>query len=280
MSFHNFRALEAITLGFSFFSKCQSPLLFYFDGPEYQYVVIELEKDFYIPKYNLFELNVFTYGGILCILHFLCKTYAKLHDHHRKKTEDKEERMLSRRTLKDVPSMEKLATLSETIDTPTKKLEPYLAVILTHTDADLVHDSISSVQRFASTCFSLFDMPWFLKLNPKLVGTTLETLSHFVVVEMSSDLHSSNISPQMKEYIKREMGSEMQFFHDFTRRNMQERLGSTKVDNTSPRKRVELEKLAVHINQLLSRKDGDFHDEYFWVLNHIVQCYCQLEDDN
>lgn len=276
----NCRAFEAITLGFNFFSNCQPSLLFYCDAPEYQYVVIELEKDFYIPKYNLFELNVFTYGGILCILHFLCKTHAKLHEHQRKKPEDKEEKMLSRRTLKDVPSMEKLATFSETIDTPAKKLEPYLAVILTQTDADLVHDSISSVQRFASTCFSLFDMPWFLKLNPDIVGTTLERLSHFVVVELSSDLHSSNISLQMKEYIKREMGSEMQFFNDFVRRSMQERLGSTKVVNTSPRKRVELEKLAAHIIHLLSQEDSDYRDEYFWLLNHMVQSYCQLEDDN
>lgn len=275
-----YRVLEAITLGIRFFVKCHPPLLSYLDYPEHRYVVLELEKDFYIPKYNLSELNVFTYGGILCILQFLCKAYMKISDNLRKKSNNEEGKMLSRRTLKAVPSIEAIITRDETFDTPTKKIDPYLAIILAQADMDLAYDPISSVQRLATTCFNLFDMPWFLKINIETLQLTLETLSYFVVLELSSDLRSPNISCQMKEYIKREMGSEMQFFNDFVRRTMQEHLESTKVENTSPRKRMELEKLSIYMKRLLKEKDVECHDEFFWVLNHLVQDSCQTEDDN
>lgn len=265
-----------------FFAKCQQPLLSYTDCPEYGYVVIELEKDFYIPRFTLsVELNIFTYGGILCILHFLCKAYTKIKDNLRKKAQSSEkEKILTRRTLKDVPSMEKLVTMSETIDTPTKELGPYLALILAQIDVDLMHDSISSVQRFASSCFILFDFPWFLKLNPDIVKMALEMVSYFVILELASDLHSPNISQQMKEYMMREMGSEMQFFNDFVRKNMQEKMGSAKIEHTLPRKRIELERLSAYMNQLFKERNFEVQDEFSWVLNHIVQDWCQLEDDN
>lgn len=203
----------------------------------------------------------------------------KINDSLRKQTANQEQKMLNRRTLRAVPSIETIITHDETFDTPTKKIDPYLAIILTQADVDLVHDPISSVQKFATTCFNLFDMPWFLKINIETVQLTLETLSHFVVLELLSDLRSSNISPQMKEYMKREMGSEMQFFNDFVRKTMQERMESTKVEN-SPRKRMELERLSTYMNRILKEKNIDCHDEFFWVLNHIIQDNCQTEDDN
>lgn len=251
----------------------------YLDSVPQRYVILELEKDFYIPKYNFTELNIFTYGGIFCILHFLCKAYTKISDNIRKQTEVRD-KMLTRRTLKAVPSMEAVIIREETIDSPTKKIDPYLAIILAQADMDLVHDPINSVQRFASTNYNLFDMPWFLKINIEVLQLTLEILSHFVVLELSSDLRTANMSFQMIQYMKREIGSELQFFNDFTRRTMQERMETTKAENSSPRKLMELERLSTYLNRMLSDKNVEFHDEFFWVLNHIIQETCQTEDDN
>lgn len=274
----NFRVLEAISLGIRFFIECQPPLLFYSASPEHQYVVIELEKDFHFPRYNVPELNIFTYGGLLCILQFLCKAHAKITDGKRKPTEQR--RMLLRRVLRDVPSVEKLVTLRETIDTPTKRLEPHLAIILTETDADLLHEFVTAIQRFSSTYFNLFDTPWFPKISAETVQMALEVLAYFVVLEFAADLHSPNISVQMKQYMQREVGAEMQAFSDFVRRNMQEQMESTKVEHNSPRKQAELERLSTYMTNLLGKKDCQFHGEFLWVLNHVVQDFCQLEDES
>lgn len=226
------------------------------------------------------ELNIFTYGGIFAILHILCKAYMKLRENLRKKAAGPVEKMLIRRTIKPVPSIEAIITREETIDTPVKRIEPFLAVVLAQGEADLVHDSTGSVQRFGSTNFNLFEMPWFLDLNYKTVQMSLEVLSHFVSLEICSDLNSTNISPEIKEHLKREMNSEMQFFNDFVRRTIQERIETMRVRHTSPRKLRQLEKMSSYMNRLLREKNVEFHDEFLWVLDHIVQDFCKTEDDN
>lgn len=276
--FYNYRALEVLTLGIKFFTKSHPPIFTYIDNPKHELVILELEKDFYIPKYNFSELNIFTYGGILCILHFLCKAYMKINDNLRKKAES-QEKMFLRRTVIAQPCIEDVVRFEDTEDTSNKKMHSYLPIILAQADMDAVHDPIGAMHKFASTCFNLFDMPWFLKINFQTVQLTLEMLTHFVALELSSDLTCSNMTQQMKEYMKREIGTEMQFFNDFVKRSTQERLETTKIPLSSPRERMKLERLAKHMITVLSN-DEELHDEFFWVLNHLVQDSCQTEDDN
>lgn len=260
-------------MGIRFFTTFFDNLVDYIDRQPNKFFILQLEKDFYIPKYNLSELNIFTYGGILCLLHFLFKAYSKINEHLRS-TGVVQEKMYTRRTLQKPQS-----NVEKTTDSQHKKNQNYLAIIIAHTDIELIQDPFASINKFVSTSYNLFNMPWFLKLNFKTLELSVEMLTYFVVLELSSDLRCTDMSQQEKQYMKRELSSELQCFTDFVKRSLQERL-DTRTDRYSPREQVRLERLAAHMSKVLKDKKMEYHDEFFWVLNHVVNIHCQTEEDD
>lgn len=276
----NSRILEIITLGMHYFIKCIPNLLFLNSIPTHTFGVVRFEKDFFVPKYTQGELNIFTYGGVLCIMHLLCRTFLKLKEYRRKNVVPKGQKLVSRTTLEEVLICEKSITEKDTIDSPSCKFEPYIAIILTLTDADyVVHEKISSLQRSSASCFDLFEASWFYKLNYQVVQMALEKMSYFVMLEILMELHTPGISPQVKEYIKKEISSEMQFFSDFVRKTMHESMESTRIYQLSLRGQVENQRISIYMTKLLESKDAEFDAEFFWVLNHIIQDNCQEEEE-
>lgn len=264
--FCNCRALEALTLGIQFFASFFHHLIESFDGEPNKPFVFELEKDFYIPKYNLSELNIFTYGGILCLLHCLFKAYAKIKERIARVTE---ENTCTRETLQTTPTVKKKTTNNQ----------PYFPLIISQTDVELIQDPYAPLHKFTSINFNIFNMAWFHKLDFRTVVATVELLTFFVVLELAWDLCALEMTDQEKQYMRRELGSEMQFFADCVRRSQQGRL-ATVTTRYSPRDQLRLHRLADYMDKLLSQKKMGYHDEFLWALNHVVNIHCRAEDDD
>lgn len=79
-------------------------------------------------------------------------------------------------------------------------------------------EKFNTIQHFATSEISGLSAPWLAKLNKNQLNFALETLTTLLADEIYNTLQTEFDEPAVVQYIRRELCSELQTFHDFVRR--------------------------------------------------------------
>lgn len=79
-------------------------------------------------------------------------------------------------------------------------------------------DKFNTVQHFATSELSSMSAPWLCHLNEEKIQFGLETLATFLAEEIYITLHTDFANSNVVRYIRRELCSELQTFHEFIRK--------------------------------------------------------------
>lgn len=152
--------------------------------------MIELiSNDFSVPKFQLpipYELN---YSMLLCLVHFLCKTL-------------------------DAVSIEKKINSPET----SKKFYSKCFGLVEHQDFSNIppNQKLSSFLRYAMYEYSGLAEPWIQKLDYHCVKQCLESLMTFLAQQIYLAINTADM--ETSPYFKRNLESELQFFHEYVKK--------------------------------------------------------------
>lgn len=89
------------------------------------------------------------------------------------------------------------------------------------TDGVIAHsfiDRFTAVQHFAASELSSMTASWLCHLNESKIQFALETLATFLAAEIYTTLHTDFAEPHVVYFIRRELYSELQMFHEFIRK--------------------------------------------------------------
>ncbi|XP_057663220.1 uncharacterized protein LOC130898159 [Diorhabda carinulata] len=197
------RLVTAIGLGFSILYRINPGLTDLLDPYLPDTVVRIIENDFSVPTFELPISNNLTYGMLLCLAHFLCKTLDVL-------------KLNKKHTTSSVPSeyftrtfgMVEHQGLSDNI--PTQKLSAFL--------------------RHAMYEYSGLADPWIQELDYNRVKDSLEILMMFLSQQIFLDIQ---IPSENSSYFIRNLSSELQFFYEHVKRMTSSHLAS-KLNSMSP----------------------------------------------
>lgn len=85
-------------------------------------------------------------------------------------------------------------------------------------DGYTTRDRVSASQQISISDLSNVSVPWLCHLNEDKIQFALETLATFLAEEIYTTLNGSYSNPNVVQCIRRELGSELQSFHEFIRK--------------------------------------------------------------
>lgn len=149
-----------------------------------------ISNDFSVPRFELPIPNELNYSMLLCLVHFLCKTL-------------------------DALSAEKRTAA---IEIP-KSFYSKCFGLVEHQDFQNIpsNQKLSSFLRYAMYEYSGLADPWIQKLDHRCVNRCLETLMTFLAQQMYLSINTAGVD--MSPYFKRNLESELQFFHEYVKKH-------------------------------------------------------------
>ncbi|XP_066155556.1 nucleoporin Nup188 [Euwallacea fornicatus] len=198
------RLIGILGLAFSCLYELNASLLElfeYYESEESDIVLIK--NDFSVPRFELPIPYDLTYGKLLCLAHFLCKTMNQLHQ----KKDSKEKQQ-----------------------TTIHEHSSYYIGLVEHQDpSDYMPDQkLSSFLRYLYEYSGLID-PWINNLNYENTHRTADVLMMFIAQQ--AFLTIKLLEPAQVPYYKRNLYSELQFFHEYIKKRTSE---LTNLISTSP----------------------------------------------
>ncbi|CAH0562167.1 unnamed protein product [Brassicogethes aeneus] len=157
-------------------------------------------NDFSVPNFDSVITYDLTYGRLLCIAHFLCKTLNQLEQKPQKIPLEKPEPIdlnLRKNHMKYIGLVEYPNKID---DFPTQKLSSFL--------------------RFGMYEYSGLSDPWICDLSVSGVKQTLEMLMAFLAAQVTVTIQT--IDPLELQFYQRNLHSELQFFNDYLKRRCAE----------------------------------------------------------
>lgn len=198
------RLIGILGLSFNCLYKLNISLLEMFDflEPE-ESITILIENDFSVPRFELPIPCELTYGKLLCLAHFLCKTINQLKEKRPKKM----------------------------IQVKEEKYKYYIGLV-EHQDPseNIPNEKLSSFLRYLAEDSGLVD-PWINHLHPDNVQKTADVLMLFTAQQTFLTLRV--LEPHQIMYYKRNLSSELQFFNEFVKKQTSELLDSSKLTSKS-----------------------------------------------
>lgn len=147
-----------------------------------------ISNDFTVPKFDLpipYELN---YSMLLCLVHFLCKTL-------------------------DALNVEKKSVTAET----PKKFYSKCFGLVEHQDLNIsTNQKLSSFLRYAMYEYSGLAERWIKELDYHCVKRCLESLITFLAQQIFLTISATDVDTS--PYFKRNLESELQFFHEYVKK--------------------------------------------------------------
>ncbi|GJQ68252.1 hypothetical protein Trydic_g10775 [Trypoxylus dichotomus] len=164
---------------------------------------VVIEFDFHIPQFYQEESQTITYGTILCLLNFLCKTVTTI----------------------------QTPKASQSSANPTKEKEeqttsPKEENCLVFVCPDFSRTYTSSEVTSGSTSAS-----WLKKLNLENIICALEALGSVIAVQTYVSFNVSKLRPSLKQDFKRELCSDLISFYEFIRKRFVDAQGYRTVEN-------------------------------------------------
>ncbi|KAL3271451.1 hypothetical protein HHI36_021937 [Cryptolaemus montrouzieri] len=200
-----------------------------------------IEYDFTIPKFDIPITEDLTYGRLLCLIYFLCKT---LNQEFSKVSTSDSQGVRS----KDILNSEiKEKSLGEIFGKFTLFDEANIGFIEYPKSTDHMLQPIK-LSAFLHYGEQVNSEPWIKDICKEKVQTTLEYLMTFLAVQVFYHVHTLQ-KPQL-HYFKRELYSELQFFNEYAKK-----LATDEYNKLIEKKKSESQNTDV-INRLLSEKLG------------------------
>ncbi|KAF7287395.1 hypothetical protein GWI33_001374 [Rhynchophorus ferrugineus] len=196
------RLIGILGLAFSCLYKLNVNLLQLFDVFELEEsVTMLIQNDFSVPRFDLPIPCDLTYGKLLCLAHFLCKTLNQIRE-----------------------KKEKPIVVNE------EKYKYYIGLI-EHQDPseDMPNQKLSSFLRYLSEDSGIPD-PWINNLRLHSVQKTADMLMLFIAQQ--AFLTIKILEPHQVLYYKRNLYSELQFFNEFVKKQSSELLDSINITST------------------------------------------------
>lgn len=137
-------------------------------------------------------------------------------------------------------------------------------ICLDYVGAHSTADKFSTVQHFASSEISSMTAPWLCHLKEEKITLALEILATFLAEEIYSTTRMKFSRPQVMQYIRRELCSELQTFHEFVRKKIAD-LNAQKDPNTKDNK-----------HRIVKHKIEDNVVEYLYTLSQWFIYICDL----
>ncbi|KAL1493269.1 hypothetical protein ABEB36_011353 [Hypothenemus hampei] len=162
----------------------------YYDPSEPLNVLIH--NDFSVPRFELPIPCDLTYGKLLCLAHFMCKILNQLH--------------------------QKQNGPRENIDAD--KFKKYMGLVEHQDPSDFMPEQkLSSFLRYLYEYSGLTD-PWINKLDPDNTLITADILMLFIAQQTTLTIKFMDF--RQASYYKRNLYSELQFFHEYIRKRTSE----------------------------------------------------------
>ncbi|KAK9876456.1 hypothetical protein WA026_012770 [Henosepilachna vigintioctopunctata] len=216
-----------------------------------------IEYDFTVPKFDIPITGDLTYGRLLCMIYFLCKT---LNQEFSKDRETKSIRICKIDAFAAEIGKEK--SLGEIFGKFTLFDNDYIGFIEYPKSTNHVLQPIK-LSAFLHYGEQVNSEPWIRDISKEKVQITLEFLMSFLAVQVFFQVHMLQ-KPQL-HYFKRELYSELQFFNEYTKK-----LATDEYNNQLLKKRSESQKtdpVNKLVSEILSRKmDVAYISDKFYLL--------------
>ncbi|XP_044762718.1 uncharacterized protein LOC123319826 [Coccinella septempunctata] len=232
------RLLELSCLAFRCLIKCNPSMdqLFSVEKPKCATYLL-VEYDFTIPKFDVPIGEDLTYGRLLCMIYFLCKTLNK--EFSKTPTADSPS-VRSKEIFNTEITKEK--SLGEIFGKFTLFDEDYIGFIEYPRSSNHILQPVK-LSAFLHYGEQVNSEPWIKDISKEKVQTTLEYLMSFLAVQVFYHIYTLQ-KPQL-HYFKRELYSELQFFNEYAKK-----LATEEYNKQSSKRRSEPQNTDV-INRLL-----------------------------
>ncbi|XP_045465804.1 uncharacterized protein LOC123674773 [Harmonia axyridis] len=265
------RFLELSCLALRCLIKCNPSMdqLFSVEKPKCASYLL-VEYDFTIPKFDIPITEDLTYGRLLCMIYFLCKT---LNQEFSKTSTVDSPSIRSKEIFNTEITKEK--SLGEIFGKFTLFEEDYIGFIEYPRSSNHILQPIK-LSAFLHYGEQVNSEPWSKEVSKEKVQITLEYLMSFLAVQVFYHIYTLQ-KPQL-HYFKRELYSELQFFNEYAKK-----LATEEYNKLLPKRKSEPQNIDI-INRLLidlmkhNNKDiGIISDKFFllgiskWFMN-----ICQL----
>lgn len=169
-----------------------------------------VEYDFTIPKFDIPISEDLTYGRLLCMIYFLCKT---LNQEFSKTSTADSPSVRSKEIFSTEITKEK--SLGEIFGKFTLFDEDYIGFVEYPRSSNLVLQP-TKLSAFLHYGEQVNSEPWIKDISKEKVQTTLEYLMTFLAVQVFYHIYTLQ-KPQL-HYFKRELYSELQFFNEYAKK--------------------------------------------------------------
>ncbi|RZC36622.1 uncharacterized protein BDFB_000245 [Asbolus verrucosus] len=211
------KLIEIIYWGSSCLKKAKPDLVKLLNAQELtESVTLWVENDFSVPRFELPITSKLTYGMLLCLAHYLCKTLNQLSPETPSTT-----RRTRQVSMKDLHDEIKVKSLGEIFEHCTATYEKCIGfmVYLQRSD-DLPNEKLSSFLHYDMTEFSGSSNSAVSQLDYHMVKNSLEALMSFLAGEIFFTIRI--LDEESLFSYKRELSSEIQFFYEFVRKRTSE----------------------------------------------------------
>jgi nuclear pore complex protein Nup188 len=179
-------------------------------------VTLLVENDFSVPRFELPITSKLTYGTLLCLADYLCKTLNQLSPET--PSAIPRSRQVSMTDLHDEIKVKSLGKIFEHCTATYEKCIGFM-VYLQRSD-DLHNEKLSSFLHYDMSEFSGSSASVISQLDYHMVKNSLEALMSFLAVEIFFTIRI--LSDEALFSYKRELSSEIQFFYEFVRKRISE----------------------------------------------------------